>query len=41
MEGSIIGLMGYYNLVGMLLIAGNAVPPDDPEVPTLQPLARD
>jgi hypothetical protein len=24
-----------------LLIAGNAVPPDDPEVPTLQPLARD
>ena len=37
----LIGLMGYYNLVGMLLIAGNAVPPDDPEVPTLQPLARD
>ena len=37
----LIGLMGYYNLVGMLLIAGNAVPPDGPEVPTLQPLARD
>ena len=36
----LISLMGYYDLVGMLLIAGNAVPPEDPEVPLLQPLAR-
>jgi 4-carboxymuconolactone decarboxylase len=36
----LISLMGYYDLVGMLLIAGNAVPPDDPEVPALQPVAR-
>ena len=36
----LIALMGYYDLVGMLLIAGNAQPPDDPEVPVLQPLPR-
>ena len=36
----LIGLMGYYDLVGMLLIAGNAQPPDDPEVPVLQPMPR-
>jgi len=36
----LISLMGYYDLVGMLLIAGNAQPPDDPEVPALQPMPR-
>ena len=36
----LISLMGYYDLVGMLLIAANALPPDDPEVPTLQAIAR-
>jgi 4-carboxymuconolactone decarboxylase len=36
----LIGLMGYYDLVAMLLIAGNAMPPADPEVPTLQAVAR-
>jgi 4-carboxymuconolactone decarboxylase len=36
----LIGLMGYYDLVAMLLIAGNAVPPADAEVPALQTLAR-
>ena len=36
----LIALMGYYDLVGMLLIAGNAQPPDDPEVPVLQPMPR-
>jgi 4-carboxymuconolactone decarboxylase len=36
----LIGLMGYYDLVAMLLIAGNAVPPADPEVPALQAVAR-
>ena len=36
----LIGLMGYYDMVAMLLIAGNAVPPADPEVPPLQSVAR-
>jgi 4-carboxymuconolactone decarboxylase len=36
----LIGLMGYYDLVAMLLIAGNALPPADPEVPPLQAPAR-
>ncbi len=36
----LIGLMGYYDLVAMLLIAGKAIPPADPEVPVLQAVAR-
>ena len=36
----LIGLMGYYDLVAMLLVAGNAMPPQDAEVPRLQTVAR-
>ena len=36
----LIGLMGYYDLVAMLLLTGNAVPPQDAEVPVLQVVAR-
>jgi 4-carboxymuconolactone decarboxylase len=36
----LIGLMGYYDLVAMLLVAGNAMPPQDAEVPPLQTVAR-
>ena len=36
----LIGLMGYYDLVAMLLLTANAVPPQDAEVPALQTVAR-
>ena len=36
----LIGLMRYYDLMAMLLLTGNAVPPQDGEVPSLQTAAR-
>ena len=36
----LVGLMGYYDIVAMMLITANAVPPQDADVPRLQPLAR-
>jgi 4-carboxymuconolactone decarboxylase len=36
----LVGLMGYYDLVAMMLITANAVPPQDADVPRLQPHAR-
>jgi hypothetical protein len=35
-----VGLMGYYDVVAMMLITANAVPPQDADVPRLQPLVR-
>ena len=34
----LLGLMGYYDIVAKMLITANAVPPHDPDVPTLQPM---
>ena len=34
----LLGLMGYYDIVAKMLITANAVPPQDPDVPTLQPM---
>ena len=38
----LVGLMGYYDVVAMMLITANAVPPQDADVPQLQsqPLPR-
>jgi 4-carboxymuconolactone decarboxylase len=35
----LIGIMGYYDTVAMILIAARAIPPYDDAIPQLKPLA--
>jgi 4-carboxymuconolactone decarboxylase len=36
----LLGLMGYYDLVAKMLITANAVPPQEADVPVLQPMGK-